>query len=131
MIFIATMQCDHFFSSRSHLLVMLSVEGRDKKSSARTKGTLTLVDLAGSERVSKTDASGQRLVEAAAINKSLTSLGQVTITEVFHLLQHDIHLVFNLCRYMIIRRINQTCIIMFIGIRCPRKICPSCSIQKL
>ena len=64
-------------SSRSHLLVMLTVEGRDVSSHAHTKGTLTLVDLAGSERVSKTEASGQRLVEAAAINKSLSSLGQV------------------------------------------------------
>ena len=68
-------------SSRSHLLVMLTVEGRDVSSHAHTKGTLTLVDLAGSERVSKTEASGQRLVEAAAINKSLSSLGQVGTTE--------------------------------------------------
>jgi hypothetical protein len=35
------------------------------------------VDLAGSERVSKSEASGDRLLEAAAINKSLTALGQV------------------------------------------------------
>ena len=40
-------------------------------------GTLTLCDLAGSERVSKTEATGQRLVEAASINKSLSALGQV------------------------------------------------------
>jgi len=38
---------------------------------------LTLCDLAGSERISKTEAEGQRLVEAAAINKSLSALGQV------------------------------------------------------
>lgn len=36
-----------------------------------------LVDLAGSERISRSEATGQRLVEAAAINKSLTALGQV------------------------------------------------------
>lgn len=42
-----------------------------------TRGTLTLCDLAGSERISRTEAEGQRLVEAAAINKSLTALGQV------------------------------------------------------
>ncbi len=56
---------------------MITVEGRDKMSGAISTGTLTLCDLAGSERVSKTDAQGARLVEAAAINKSLTSLGQV------------------------------------------------------
>ncbi|XP_061187392.1 kinesin-like protein klp-3 [Saccostrea echinata] len=64
-------------SSRSHLLLMLSVEGQDKVTGAITKGTLTLCDLAGSERISKTEAEGQRLVEAAAINKSLSALGQV------------------------------------------------------
>lgn len=42
-----------------------------------TRGTLSLCDLAGSERISRTEAEGQRLVEAAAINKSLTALGQV------------------------------------------------------
>ncbi|XP_019633387.1 PREDICTED: kinesin-like protein klp-3 [Branchiostoma belcheri] len=64
-------------SSRSHLLLMLTVEGHDKISSTTSFGTLMLVDLAGSERISKTEATGQRLVEAAAINKSLTALGQV------------------------------------------------------
>lgn len=43
-----------------------------------SKGKLTLVDLAGSERISKSEATGQRLVEAAAINKSLSALGQVS-----------------------------------------------------
>uniref|UniRef100_A0A672F259 Kinesin-like protein n=1 Tax=Salarias fasciatus TaxID=181472 RepID=A0A672F259_SALFA len=64
-------------SSRSHLLVALEVEISDSVSGLTTRGTLTLCDLAGSERISKTEAEGQRLVEAAAINKSLTALGQV------------------------------------------------------
>ncbi|XP_054633323.1 uncharacterized protein LOC129181759 [Dunckerocampus dactyliophorus] len=64
-------------SSRSHLLVALEVEGSDEVSGLTTRGTLTLGDLAGSERISRTEAEGQRLVEAAAINKSLTALGQV------------------------------------------------------
>jgi kinesin family member 20 len=37
---------------------------------------LTLVDLAGSERTRNTQASGDRLKEAGAINKSLMVLGQ-------------------------------------------------------
>ncbi|XP_059190800.1 uncharacterized protein LOC131972984 [Centropristis striata] len=64
-------------SSRSHLVVTLQVEGSDEVSGLTSRGTLTLCDLAGSERISKTEAEGQRLVEAAAINKSLTALGQV------------------------------------------------------
>jgi kinesin family protein C2/C3 len=64
-------------SSRSHLLFRIKVTGVNKISNQTVAGALTLVDLAGSERVSKTDASGERLVEAAAINKSLTCLGQV------------------------------------------------------
>lgn len=53
------------------------MEGSDQVSGLTSRGTLTLCDLAGSERISKTEAEGQRLVEAAAINKSLTALGQV------------------------------------------------------
>ncbi|XP_077424228.1 uncharacterized protein LOC144053549 isoform X1 [Vanacampus margaritifer] len=64
-------------SSRSHLLVALEVCGSDSLSGENTRGTLTMGDLAGSERISRTEAEGPRLVEAAAINKSLTALGQV------------------------------------------------------
>lgn len=64
-------------SSRSHLLLMLRVEGYDKVSKVTSHGRLTLVDLAGSERISRSEATGIRLVEAAAINKSLSALGQV------------------------------------------------------
>ena len=56
------------------------MDGINQAANAVTHGKLTLVDLAGSERISKTEATGQRLVEAAAINKSLTSLGQVRIS---------------------------------------------------
>lgn len=58
-------------------MVALQVEGSDRVSGLASRGTLTLCDLAGSERISKTEAEGQRLVEAAAINRSLTALGQV------------------------------------------------------
>jgi hypothetical protein len=68
-----------FSSSRSHLLFMLKVEGYDTVSKATSRGRLTLVDLAGSERISRSEASGIRLVEAAAINKSLSALGQVGV----------------------------------------------------
>ncbi|XP_063302952.1 uncharacterized protein LOC134602220 [Pelobates fuscus] len=64
-------------SSRSHLMVILRVNGVDSVSGVVSSAMLTLCDLAGSERISKTEATGQRLVEAAAINKSLTALGQV------------------------------------------------------
>ncbi|KAJ1458731.1 P-loop containing nucleoside triphosphate hydrolase protein [Pelagophyceae sp. CCMP2097] len=55
-------------SSRSHLIISLDIAGR---------GKLNLVDLAGSERLSKTNATGDRLKEAQAINKSLSALGDV------------------------------------------------------
>ena len=41
------------------------------------KGTLNLCDLAGSERLSRSGATGDRLKETQAINKSLSALGDV------------------------------------------------------
>eukprot|EP00042_Codosiga_hollandica_P036854 m.285581 g.285581 ORF g.285581 m.285581 type:complete len:1019 (+) comp54976_c1_seq2:150-3206(+) len=64
-------------SSRSHAMMQIHVTGFNKISKITSYGKLSLVDLAGSERVSKSEATGQRLLEAAAINKSLTALGQV------------------------------------------------------
>ena len=74
--------CKIVLSSRSHLLLRISVCGTDVVSRAVSNGVLTLCDLAGSERIGKTDARGQRLVEAAAINKSLSALGQVRAAHV-------------------------------------------------
>jgi len=45
---------------------------------------MNLVDLAGSEKVGKTGASGDRLKEASAINKSLSMLGLVISTLADH-----------------------------------------------
>ena len=43
----------------------------------RKTSVIHLVDLAGSEKASKTGASGDRLKEGCAINKSLSALGNV------------------------------------------------------
>eukprot|EP01116_Phalansterium_solitarium_P010838 TRINITY_DN261_c0_g2_i1.p1 TRINITY_DN261_c0_g2~~TRINITY_DN261_c0_g2_i1.p1 ORF type:complete len:669 (-),score=247.21 TRINITY_DN261_c0_g2_i1:303-2309(-) len=67
-------------SSRSHSIFMVNMETCEKDSKGEDHirvGKLNLVDLAGSERQSKTEASGQRLKEAAKINLSLSALGNV------------------------------------------------------
>jgi hypothetical protein len=69
----ATKMNEH--SSRSHAIVTLRltvVEGGTRRTSQ-----MHLIDLAGSERQLATEATGQRLKEASAINKSLMMLGKV------------------------------------------------------
>ncbi|CAM9368506.1 unnamed protein product [Phaeothamnion confervicola] len=64
-------------SSRSHMMVGVSVTGRNRHNGTELRSRLGLIDLAGSERVGKTDATGDRLKEAQNINRSLSALGDV------------------------------------------------------
>ncbi|KXZ52544.1 hypothetical protein GPECTOR_9g588 [Gonium pectorale] len=64
-------------SSRSHMVFVMRIEGHNRTTDVKVSGVLNLIDLAGSERVKESGATGQRLKEAQAINKSLSALGDV------------------------------------------------------
>ena len=64
-------------SSRSHSIMTLDVESREKGAGAVCMGKFHLVDLAGSERVSMSGAEGTTLRETQNINLSLAMLGNV------------------------------------------------------
>uniref|UniRef100_A0A453AZ06 Kinesin-like protein n=1 Tax=Aegilops tauschii subsp. strangulata TaxID=200361 RepID=A0A453AZ06_AEGTS len=69
-------------SSRSHSVFTCVIEShweRDSMTHLRF-GRLNLVDLAGSERQKSSGAEGDRLKEAANINRSLSTLGLVIMT---------------------------------------------------
>eukprot|EP00736_Rhodelphis_marinus_P009417 Rmarinus@m.24388 len=67
-------------SSRSHAIFTIKItqtmEGAMKKVVQRSS-SINLVDLAGSERVNRSGVRGDRLKEAASVNKSLSALGNV------------------------------------------------------
>jgi len=63
-------------SSRSHCVIILTVICKKLNGTIRTS-KVKMIDLAGSETVKKTEASGQRLEEAKAINRSLSELNGV------------------------------------------------------
>ena len=66
-------------SSRSHCIVRVEIESipLHDGEGLRKQGSICFVDLAGSERIKETGAEGIALKEAAHINKSLYTLGQV------------------------------------------------------
>lgn len=64
-------------SSRSHSIFMLTLKGSCAATGQSSEGVLNLVDLAGSERLKQSGAEGSRMKETQAINKSLSSLGDV------------------------------------------------------
>ncbi|KAM0716350.1 hypothetical protein Q7P37_007795 [Cladosporium fusiforme] len=64
-------------SSRSHSIFMLTLKGSCPATGESSEGVLNLVDLAGSERLKQSGAEGNRMKETQAINKSLSSLGDV------------------------------------------------------
>lgn len=66
-------------SSRSHTIFTFHVTQKDRGTGQSTTAQLHLIDLAGSERLSKSESSGQRMLEAQSINLSLTCLGKVVV----------------------------------------------------
>jgi len=62
-------------SSRSHLVVIITIISHNMESKKTQEGKLLLCDLAGSERIKKSEVTGEAQVEAIEINKSLTALG--------------------------------------------------------
>ena len=66
-------------SSRSHLIVMIEIQGRHSDGVTAMQGGLRLCDLAGSERLDRTGNlnDANRLREAVNINKSLSCLSDV------------------------------------------------------
>ncbi|KAK6283651.1 hypothetical protein POUND7_002603 [Theobroma cacao] len=77
-------------SSRSHMVFTLRISGVNEGTEQQVQGVLNLIDLAGSERLSRSGATGDRLKETQAINKSLSSLSDV----IFALAKKEDHVPF-------------------------------------
>lgn len=65
-------------SSRAHTIITIEFKQiiMDEMRRQEKFSVINLVDLAGSEKAGQTGATGERLKEGCAINKSLTVLGQ-------------------------------------------------------
>lgn len=76
--------CEHKLnkqSSRSHVIFSMVVEARSRFESLEKVcvSKLNIIDLAGSERTKKTNSTGETLLEASFINKSLSYLEQLVV----------------------------------------------------
>ncbi|MES1921771.1 Kinesin-like protein kifc1, partial [Bonamia ostreae] len=60
------------YSSRSHSIFQIILNGKNPETGFSVNGALVLVDLAGSERLKKSNSTGQRKEEAKFINSSLS-----------------------------------------------------------
>ncbi|DBA00638.1 TPA: hypothetical protein N0F65_003567 [Lagenidium giganteum] len=83
-------------SSRSHAVFTLKLVQTEQSPGGvvtRRRSNLHLVDLAGSEKQRQTNVAGQRLKEAAQINKSLSALGNVimSLVDVSNGLRRHVH----------------------------------------
>jgi kinesin family member 18/19 len=62
-------------SSRSHAVLQILIQTKERYSTQYSVGKFSLIDLAGSERAANTQNRGIRLLEGANINRSLLALG--------------------------------------------------------
>jgi len=102
-------------SSRSHMLVTLTVRTTDLHTNDNYVGKLSLVDLAGSERLAKSGTTGAALKETQAINKSLSALGTVIhslATQEKHVPYRDSKLTYMLQVYIVMAYIVIANIVM-------------------
>ncbi|KAJ1260886.1 hypothetical protein BS78_10G266400 [Paspalum vaginatum] len=67
-------------SPRSHCVCTLTIFGVNEGTGQKVQGTVNLIDLAGCERLDKSGATGDRLKETQAINKSLSCLTDVIVS---------------------------------------------------
>ena len=66
-------------SSRSHAVITIYIENSIEEDGIKLKKNrkFHIIDLAGSERQKKTESTGERVIEAGSINKSLLNLRKV------------------------------------------------------
>jgi len=64
-------------SSRSHTVIQVHMECLDTSNQNMSFSMMNLIDLAGAEKQKHTGATGDRLLEAQNINRSLSVLGSV------------------------------------------------------
>jgi hypothetical protein len=112
-------------SSRSHLVVTITVASVNRMSQTAYTGKLNLVDLAGSERLGQSGAEGAQMAEAISINKSLSALGDV----IFALANKAVHVPYRNSKltHMLSESLSQDSkALMFVQVRIPPLVPAAC-----